>query len=680
MKIISKQMLFIFLLVCPVVFTVQAADRPGPVSLIPLPQSLKWTGEKFDLKKCNTIILKRSSLKKEAIRLQQMLAETGNAVKIIDSTYAEKYAIELNIGVVKASYHPGEAYSLQVKNDLISLTANSAHGIFNGLQTLYQLINDGRFVQGCSIEDYPAYKWRGYMVDAGRNYQSPGLLKQQIDKMARYKLNVFHFHLTEDIAWRLQIKQYPQLTAPEHMQRNKGKYYSIDQMKELIQYCKDKYITLVPEIDMPGHSAAFARAMGAGMQTDKGFEIVKNIVKEVCTTYDVPYIHIGADEVKITNEKFLPEVSRLIQQHRKTVIGWAPGGNYNEGTIHQLWKDEGDKNAGKPIKYIDSRFLYISDFDPMNSVVTIFNRQMGEKLHGDPDLLGAEFCLWSDRRVVQEFDLVNMNPVYPAMLAFSERCWRGGGFPGIVFSIGTDSSERAKAFVEFEKRLLDHKQKYFKRLPFNYVKQTHIKWNLFGPFENHGDVSSAYWPEKQNTAIEDSVPVIKATGGTIWLWHTHGPPVKAWLSSPKENTTWYAFTRFWSNTDSVINIWMDFKDQSKSGADATPPKGEWDYMQSKLWINDELIPPPQWAFPGRAAGQLEEPLVNEGFYYRSPAPVKVKKGWNKILVKLPVSTFNPLLDWQAPPKWMFTVIPVHREDGINYAADEIKFDPDNRLD
>jgi hexosaminidase len=271
-----------------------------------------------------------------------------------------------------------------------------------------------------------------------------------------------------------------------------------------------------------------------------------------------------------------------------------------------------------------------------------------------------------------------MNPVYPAMLAFSERSWRGGGFPGIVFSIGPDSSNRAKAFVEFEKRLLDHKQKYFSLVPFNYVKQTHIKWNLFGPFGNNGNLSSTYWPENQNVVMEDSAAIIKATGGTIWLWHTHGPLVKAWLPSPKENTTWYAFTRFWSNADSVINMWADFKDQSKSGADATPPKGEWDYMQSKLWVNDDIIHPPQWAFPGRTAGQLEEPLVDEGFYYRSPISVKVKKGWNKILVKLPISTFNPHLDWQVPPKWMFTVIPVHKDREINFSANEIKFEPDNR--
>lgn len=637
-------------------------------SLLPLPQSLQWRTDQFDLDKCRAIVLQDNSIKKEAIRLQQLLAAGGKKVNIVQSGTSKRNCIELKREATTAE----EGYRLEIRQDAITLAASTAHGIFNGLQTLAQLMDRNRFVQGCTIVDAPEFKWRGYMVDVGRNYQSINLLKQQIDRMARYKLNVFHFHLTEDVAWRLQIQQYPQLTAAGNMLRNKGKYYSIEQMQELIQYCKDRYITLVPEIDMPGHSKAFTRAMGVDMQSEKGVRIVKDIIREVCTTYDVPYLHIGADEVKITNEQFLPEITQLIRQHKKEVIGWAPGGNYDDRTIHQLWKPEENKPN---IRSIDSRFLYISDYDPMNSVVTIFNRQLGDKPHGDSNLLGAEFCLWSDRRVRQESDLINMNPVYPAMLAFAERSWRGGGYPGVTFSIGPDSSERAKAFAEFENRLTAHKRKYFTQLPFNYVKQMNFKWHLFGPFDNHGDLEATWWPESKAVSLHDSTPAVTATGGTIWLRHTHGPPVKAWLPDPKENTTWYAYTRFWSNADSTILMWIDFKDLSKSGADATPPKGEWDYMKSQLWINGTLIDPPQWAFPGRPSGRLEEPLVDEGFYYRPPRPVKLKKGWNIILAKLPMGKFDPDLDWQVPPKWMFTVIPVHRESGINWYENNVRFEP-----
>jgi hypothetical protein len=650
-----------------------------PASIIPLPQSLEWTNEGFDVNTCKGIIVKTPSLKKEAKLLQQMLAKKGNKVDLLDATYPEKHAIVLQLDTVRADYLAEEAYRLQVNGNGIRLRANSAHGIFNGLQTLFQLMEEGSFMRGCDIVDSPAYKWRGYMVDVGRNYQSLKLLKQQIDQMARYKLNVFHFHLTEDVAWRLQIKQYPQLTAAKHMLRNKGQFYSIAQVKELIEYCRERYITLVPEIDMPGHSAAFSRAMGVDMQSEKGFQIVKNIMEEICSTYDLPYIHIGADEVKIKNPQFLPEITQLIQRHQKKVIGWAPGGNYDDQTIRQLWKDEANQeNEQAASPYIDSKFLYISDFDPLSTVVTIFNRQLGGKPRGDSQLLGAEFCLWNDRRVARESDLLSMNAVYPAMLAFAERSWRGGGYPGVVFSIGADSSDRAKAFVDFEKRLLDHRHRYFAKLPFNYVKQTHIKWKLFGPFENNGDLSTTYWPESRQAVLDDSAASLNATGGTIWLWHTHGPPVKAWLPAPKENTTWYAYTKFWSDVDSAIAIWADFKDLSKSGADATPPIGEWDYMQSKLWVNGKLTAPPKWTFPGRPAGQLEAPLVDEGFYYRPPQILKVKKGWNKVLVKLPMASFDPLLDWQVPPKWMFTFIPVYREEGgINYSSMDIRFEPNN---
>lgn len=664
-------------------FHVACTSRPdngrSVPSLIPKPQSVEWSDATFELEHCTAIVITTPALKAEGIRLQRMLREMGHTVELTeeltDSEQPEKYIIALSLDTVEAHHLLEEAYRLQVKTNRIILNANTPHGIFNGLQTLAQLITDGKFVRGCDITDFPAYQWRGYMVDVGRNYQSIELLKQQIDRMARYKLNVFHFHLTEDVAWRLQIDQYPQLTDGAHMTRNKGMFYRIEQLKELIEYCKERYITLVPEIDMPGHSAAFTRAMGVNMQSEKGFEIVKNIVEEVCETYDVPYLHIGADEVRITNQQFLPEITALIQRHGKTVIGWAPGGNYSAQTIHQLWKEEGDQTVTDRTRFIDSKFLYISDFDPMNSVVTIFNRQLGGKPHGDSTLLGAEFCLWADRRAKDEAALMNMNPVYPAMLAFSERSWQGGGYPGVVFSIGPDSSERATAFADFEQRLLAHKEKYFSELPFNYVKQTHIKWKLFGPFENQGNLSAAYWPEQADVAPEDSAAAVTATGGTVWLWHTHGPPVQAWLPSPKENTTWYAYTRFWSNADTTMALWVDSKDQSKSGADATPPKGEWDYMKSKIWLNGNLIPPPEWSFPGRPSGQLEEPLADEGFYYRPPMLIDVQKGWNTVLLKLPMGLFDPLLDWQVPPKWMFTFVPVHKGKGINYVANDIKFEP-----
>lgn len=640
-------------------------------SLIPLPQSLQWTKDAFPLNRCEAIF----------INDEQLQNEVGSWLKMIGIDLPVKYGtgpgdghfIQVSIGEISSPSGQKEAYHLAVKNNIVTLTANTQHGIFNGLQTLYQLAGAGKVIPGCDIKDYPAYGWRGYMVDVGRNYQSPEQLKQQIDIMSRYKLNVFHFHLTEDVAWRLQVKGYPQLTSPESMLRDKGKFYTVEQIEDLIRYCRERFITFVPEIDMPGHSAAFTRAMGTDMQSDSGLSIVKDILREVCTTYDVPFIHIGADEVEIKNKQFLPEVTRLIQSCGRQVIGWAPGGNYNDSTIRQLWKEEGKEDTRKDfVKYIDSRFLYLSDMDPQNCVVSIFGRQLGERTQGDSNLLGAEICLWDDRRVEQERDHLIMNAVYPGILAFGERSWRGGGYPEVAYYIGPDSSARAKDFAAFEKRLIDHKKTYFTRLPFPYVRQTQLRWKLFGPFNNNGNLNASYWPEKAEVSLEDSAAAIHATGGTIWLWQTYAPQVQAWLPSPRINTTWYAFTRFWSDADTTIALWIEFKNLSRSGADATPPAGQWDYKKSKIWINRQLIPPPKWKYPGRPAGKLEEPLVDEGYYYRPPHKVNVRKGWNQLLVKLPLDTFD-LEDWQQPAKWMFTVIPVHKGQGVNWYANDVDF-------
>lgn len=662
-------LLFLFLLstlsACRQLSDQRQPDQ-GP-SLIPLPQSVKWTQERFPLNDCEGIVIKDSILRKEA---DGWLKMTGKDLPVkYKAGKSTKHYIQLKLEEVESPYGHQEAYHLKVSSKGIMLSANTPHGIFNGLQTLYQLIRKDT-VYGCDITDYPAYRWRGYMVDVGRNYQSISQLKQQIAIMARYKLNVFHFHLTENVAWRLQIKQFPQLTAPENMLRNKGKSYSVSEMKELIQYCRDRYITLVPEIDMPGHSAAFTRATGVDMQSDSGPHIMKDIIREICTTYDIPYIHIGADEVAIRNNQFLPDIIRLIHQYNKKTIAWSPGGNYGDSTIHQLWGN--DESRKESVKYIDSRALYLSDMDPESSVVSLFERQLGGKVHGDSRLLGAEICLWDDRRVAKEIDHLTMNAVYPDMLAFAERSWRGGGYPGTVLDIGPDSSARAKAFTAFEERLIDHKQQYFKQLPFPYVKQSQIHWKLFGPFENQGDLTASFWPENRNVSLKDSTAAIEATGGTIWLWYDKGEAFHTWVPSPKINTTWYAFTRFWSDADTSIAMWIGFKNLLRSLASATPPANQWDYKKSKIWMNGNIIPPPKWKYPGRnLAANLEAPLVDEGYYYRPPAMVNIKKGWNKILVKLPLKNFANLAPWQK--RYMFSVMPVHKEQGINWYADNINF-------
>ncbi|MBV4355930.1 family 20 glycosylhydrolase [Pinibacter aurantiacus] len=636
-------------IVFPYVYDLQA--KP---SLIPLPQQLTWNNGFFPLYKCHSIMVTDNALMKEAEKLKAIFTEKGLQTSISNKAGKDETDIELRLN----AQVPGmtdEGYAMNVSENKILLTAKTTHGIFNGIQTLRQLMRDGAMIDACDITDHPTFSWRGYMIDVGRNYMSMKFLKEQIDVMAMYKMNVFHFHATEDIAWRLASKQYPQLTAPENMLRNKGMYYTETEIKELITFCKERYITFVPEIDMPGHSAAFKRAMKTDMQSDSGMLMVKNILKEFCATYDVPFIHIGADEVKITSKNFVPEMTACIESLGRKVIGWQPGGNFTGSTIRQLWMDDNAHHAsGNEVQYIDSRHLYLNHMDPLEAVTTIFNRRIADKEKGDATTLGGTICMWPDRAVGKEEDVLQMNPVYPGVLAFAERCWRGGGRSGWVANI--DDGDK-KQFIDFEGRLLENKKIYFNDKIFNYVKQSDIVWKLYGPYDNGGDLAKQFLPETKKGDKANSKFYKEVTGGTIVLRHWWAPLIKGAIENPKDSTTWYATTSIWADEDGVKNFWIGFNNISRSPATDSPPLDGWDTKNSAVWVNGKLIASPVWLRGGQK-GNSEIPLNDEGYEYRSPTKIYLRKGWNDVLIKAPIGSFKGK-DWQNPVKWMFTFVEIN---------------------
>lgn len=618
-------------------------------ALIPLPQKVTWTNEKLLLKNYTAILLTQQQFKNEAVLLQQYLATKNIRIPIRAKQLPGESVIELKMEDVITGIAKDEAYQLTVSKNNILISAATAHGLFNALQTFKQLTVGANITAG-EITDWPAFSWRGFMVDVGRNYQSVQQLKQQIDVMAAYKLNIFHFHVTEDIAWRLQSKQYPQLTQSKYMSRNAGKFYSINELKELINYCRARYITLVPEIDMPGHSEAFKRAMGVDMQSDAGIIICKNILTEFCKTFDISFVHIGGDEVKITNSTFLPQMVSLLRSLGKKVIAWNPGGNVTKGTFLQMWN--GNTKPTNEFPAIDSRHLYLNHFDPLEAVVTIFNHKICDTVTGDDNKLGAILCNWPDRRIEKEEDAITMNAEYPSMLAFAERSWQGGGWKNYVSDFGTPSSERYNAFAAFENRLVKHQQQYFKKLSFPYVQQNNIEWKLIGPFKNNGRTNSIFTPEENSfidTVQLNNYPSVY--GGTILLRHFWDPMISAHLQNTEDSTTWYAIRKIWSDKAEEKNCWIGFNNLSRSTATDSPPVGEWDNKNSTVWVNGKSIAPPQWKNGGQK-GNAEIPLTDEGYEYRKPTKVFFKKGWNTILIKAPVASFKGS-DWQNPVKWMF---------------------------
>lgn len=626
-------------------------DTPA---IIPLPRQVIWSKEKFNLNNLVAISISNDSLLNLALQVQQHLKSIGiHALRI---TNIEKlnpnnlFAIELTINNVG---NKTEGYEIAITSKHIKLTASTLHGIFNGIQTFKQLTSNN-LVQTCLIKDWPAFSWRAFMIDVGRNFQSIQQIKSQIDIMANYKLNLFHLHLTEDIAWRLQSKIYPSLTSASNMNRNKGSFYTFEEIRDLIKYCEQRYITLVPEIDMPGHSDAFKRAMGVEMQSEKGVEICKNILNELCEELNVPMIHIGGDEVVISNRQFLPTMTNFLLAKNKKVIAWNPGGNLPEGTTLQMWN--GKTKPKLNYLSVDSRHLYLNHFDPIDGVVATFNHKICDVDTGNDIHLGATLCNWPDRNVANESDLIKMNAVYPVLLTFAERCWQGGGWENYATNFGVPGSDKYAAFVNFEARLLKHKYKYFQNTHFPFFKQSHLSWSLIGPFDNEGNTKKIFLSEEKlnfDSIINSSH--VKLYGGTIWLKHFWDPMIQSHLTDQQDSVTYYAVTKIWSDQTQWKHFWIGFNNLSRSTATDSPPLNEWDERNSKIWVNNQLIAPPIWTRAGQK-GNAEIPLVDENYEIRPPSKILLNKGWNYVLIKAPVASFKAK-DWQNPVKWMFSFIP-----------------------
>ena len=651
-------------------YVMDVSKRPA---VLPAPKSLRWQPGKFPLYKLHQITYQQDSLKDLAASFVQNTTGLHPEMIISKNIQADQPSLIIrcepqlqwpdSAGKPMTAATNEQAYSLQVTNEQILLKATTCHGIYNGLQTLKQLMRDGSFIDNCQISDYPSFAWRGYMIDVGRNYQPMALIKKQIDLIGELKLNIFHFHLTEDVAWRLAIKKYPQLTSASNMTRDQGLFYSEKDIKALIQYCKDRFITFIPEIDMPGHSAAFKRAMGFDMQSDSGIIVMKNILSEICATYNLPYFHIGADEVHIHNSKFLPAIIKLLQDKGKKVIGWEPGGTYPSTVYRQLWRGTTQVLGPANYKRIDSRNLYINHMAPEESVTSIYNHAIDDRMQGDPNNIGATLCLWNDRKLANPPGNLTQNPTLASILAFAERTWSGGGKTGNLVGLNRLTLFEKKKFEHFEDRMLSIQQTFYKNIPFQYIRQSNIQWQLLGPFDNKGHLNAVFAPEpsKQTSITTISHPGDSITGGTIILRHFWDPIVKGLLGTPRENTTYYAKGRYWSPVDTTALLWVGFYDNSRSTATAPAKAGTWYNLGSKVWLNGQIIAPPDWQRSGQK-GDLEIPYIDENYYFRAPREVHIKKGWNYLLLKAPVGSFNSG-KWYAPVKWMFTAMFVQPQPG-----------------
>lgn len=573
-----------------------------------------------------------------------------------------------------------EAYNLSVTSDGVSLRATTRQGLYWGLQTLSQLMKehaDGK-LPCMEITDWPSFKIRGFMQDVGRSYISMDELKREIAILSKYKINVFHWHLTENQAWRLDSKVYPEIVADKNMTRMSGKYYSHEEAKELQEFCRKHNVMLLPEFDMPGHSAAFERAFGVDMQSEKGMQILKDLINEVCEVFDeVPYLHVGTDEVKFTNPDFCDEMVAFIRARGKKVISWNPGWNYKAGEIDmtQMWSYRGKPTPGVPA--IDSKFHYLNHFDTFADIYALYTSKIGNVPEGSDQIAGTILALWHDRYIDKESNMIIENYLYPNMLAIAERAWQGGGWQ-YYDEFGTnmhEATEPFEAFKDFESRMLWHKNENFKGYPFAYVKQTDVKWNISDAFPNGGDLTKSFEPEfelKPSYELgNESYSVSKAVGSGIYLRHVWGKMIPTFYQDPKENHTAYAWTYVYSPKKQKVGLWFETQNYSRSEMDLAPQQGKWDYKESKIWLNDQAVQPPVWTSVHTTKSN-EITLGNENMVGREPIPVQLIKGWNKVLIKLPIGKFS--IPQVRLTKWMFSAAFVsmdgqERIEGLIYSPD-----------
>ena len=582
---------------------------------------------------------------------------------------------------------PNEAYRLTVDGQGIRIAATTETGVIRAIQTLAQLAEgdtQNGEVEACEIVDWPAFKIRGYMHDIGRSFISVEELKKQLRLFGRFKVNTFHFHLTENQAWRFEVKQYPQLTEASTMTRFAGHYYTQEECREIVQTASEYGITVIPEIDMPGHSAAFTRAMGHSMQTAQGVEELKNILDEVAEVFvDAPYIHIGADEQAITYPDFLRIITNHIHEKGKGVVVWNPISGVSithqtGGDMTQMWSTAGKRIAGLP--NIDCRYNYVNHFDVFADLVGIYKSNIYYAQQGNEEIAGEITAIWNDRYMEDEQSIMRQNNVYANVLASTERAWKGGG-QQYIESGGTllpTEGQELEEFKDWERRFLFHKAHSLKDEPIPYVRQTNVCWRITDAFPNNGNADSVFPPETEgpkdyymwqgktyNTGC--------AIGAGIYLRHTWGKQVPGYYADPQPNHTAYAWTFVYSPIEQEAGALVEFQNYGRSEKDLAPDNGQWDRKGTRLWLNDEELSPPDWDNAGLESVNNETPLHNENLTARKPLIVHLKHGWNKVFIKLP---YVPAQGVRLN-KWMFTFVLTDLEgryalDGLIYSPEQTK--------
>ena len=495
MKVSFNHLLLLFIF-SGLISCIQKHEEPAQnLAIIPQPAAITQTEDAFYLN-TKTKIVCSGELGSQAEYLADFLEPaTGFSPEIIEESH-KKNVISLSLDSSLNDLGK-EGYNLEVQRKRINITAFSESGIFYGIQTLRQLLPvqiESKNIIGeihswkipcVSLTDNPCYKWRGLMIDCSRTFWSKEYIKRYIDLLALYKMNILHLHLVDDQGWRIEIKKYPELTNqgaffPEKYDEpaERQGFYTQNDIKEIVTYASERNVTIIPEIEMPGHVLSALSVFphlsceggpfeihpffeGPGIHKDiycagneKVFSFLESVLDEVIQLFPAEYIHIGGDEApKDRWEKcpkcqerimveglkdefelqswFIKRIEKYINQKGKKLIGWdeiLEGGLSETASVMYWrgWLEEVPEEVVKQGNYLimspTSHCYFDYDYKTISTKKVYEFNPVPEILEDSVShlILGGQANFWSHiDRTEQGFD----RQIFPRILALSEVLW-----------------------------------------------------------------------------------------------------------------------------------------------------------------------------------------------------------------------------------------------------------------
>lgn len=393
--------LFFILLACAVIPCLAAPVMTADYNVVPLPNSVTMTGgEPFELTPSTTVAYPEGN--KDMERNAQFLARYVNdATRMTLSVVAGKAKKGIRL-VLDKKVSGEEAYTIMVDKKGVTIAGSTPKGVFYGVQTLRKSLPVGAAtvvrLPSVKISDSPRFVHRGMMLDCSRHFFPLEFVKRYIDLIAMHNMNVFHWHLSDDQGWRIEIKKYPELTIKGSRRSGTvigyntalddsipyGGYYTQEQAREIVEYARQRYVTVIPEIDMPGHMlAALATYPELGctggpyevghrwgiykdvlcVGNDKIYDFCEGVLDEIMQIFPSKLIHIGGDEtptevwekcpkcikraednnmtVKQVQSYFTSRIEKYVNSRGRRIIGWDEilGGDISQSAVIQSWRD-----------------------------------------------------------------------------------------------------------------------------------------------------------------------------------------------------------------------------------------------------------------------------------------------------------------------------------------------------